>query len=193
MRLTRPLTTTFALAATAAFGVSVASAVVGAGPPAPPRGLEAEPGSDRVALTVPDPRGGLDWGVRSYVSTSGNSCVEPGRMSGGHFGQLVGATGAFRATAAQDGGTCGSLLAEPILLAINHYPSVEDRAARTVLFGWAGPAVTAIDVGGPGGLRHVGAASSGAFVLPFAGAVAPTDLPVFVTLADGGRLTFDWR
>jgi hypothetical protein len=193
VRLTRPLTTSLALAATTAFGVSVASAIVGAGPPAAPQILLAEPGSDSVGLTVSDPRGGLDWGVRSYVSTSGNSCVEPGRMSGGHFGQLVGAGQAFRASPAQDGGTCGSLLAEPILLAINHYPRVEDQQPRTVLFGLAGPDVTRIDVGGPGGLRRVGTAPTGAFLLPFAGAVAATDLPVFVTLADGGRLTFDWR
>jgi hypothetical protein len=130
--------------------------------------------------------------VRSYVSTSGDSCVEAGRIKDGRFG-LVEPDGRFTETAVQEAGTCGSLVADPVLLAMNHYPAAEQRTARTVLFGQARPDVAAMQVGVPGGERPLVAGSGGGFVLPLAGTLAPTDLPVRVTLLNGQELTLDWR
>ncbi len=194
MRLTRAVKTAAAMAATAALGVSAASALVGSPPAAvTPQSPVAQPGSDRVDQTVPDPGTGLGWAVRGYASTSGGSCVEVGRISDGRFGQ-IGERGAFRETPVQQGGTCGDLVEEPVLLAINHYPAAAQRAPRTVLFGRARPDVAEIHVTGPDGSeRPLVVGSGGGFVLPLAAAIAPADLPVRVTLTTGRRLTFDWR
>ncbi|MEA2195060.1 MAG: hypothetical protein QOG42_1494 [Solirubrobacteraceae bacterium] len=193
MRLTRPLKMTAAMLATAALGVSAASALVSPSSVVSPQSLLAQPGSDRLEQTAPDPGGGLDWAVRSYISTSAGSCVEAGRLSAGRFGS-IGPNGVFEAIPLQEGGTCANLLEDPVLLAINHYPAVEDLAPRTVLFGRARTDVTEVQVTVPNGApRRLATGAGGGFLMPLAGALQATDLPVQVALADGRRLTYDWR
>lgn len=193
MRLTPALKTVAAIVATAVLGVSAASAFVGpsAQSPAPPSPV-ALPGSEQIGQIAQDPGPGLPWAVRSYVSTSGSSCVEAGRMENGRFGQ-VDAGQVFRETPAEQAGSCADLAEDPVLLAINHYPAGEQRAPRTVLFGQARADVTDVAVSGPGGPERLLRGVTGAFILPLAGTLAPTELPVQVTLLDGRRLTFDWR
>ena len=194
MRVTRALKTAAAMVATAGLGVSAASALVGPTPVTVTQHTPvALPGSDRAGQAVPDPTGGIPWAVRRYVSTSGANCVEAGRISDGRFGQIR-PDGAFGELPLAQGGTCGDLVAEPVLLAINHYPAAGQRPARTVLFGLARPDVSALEVTGPDGARRpLVAGIGGEFVLPLAGTIAPTDLPLRVTLLSGQQLTFDWR
>jgi hypothetical protein len=194
VRLSRALKMTAAMVATAALGVSAASALVTRTPATvTPRTPVALPGSDRAGQAAPDPGGGIPWAVRRYVSTSGASCAEAGRISDGRFGQIH-PDGAFNALALEQGGACGDLVAEPVLLAINHYPAAGQRPARTVLFGLARSDVSALEVTGPDGVRRpLVAGVGGEFVLPLAGTIAPTAVPVRVTLLTGQQLTFDWR
>jgi len=194
VRVSGALKTAAALVATAALGVSAASALVSPPPSSVTRHSPvAVPGSDRAGEAVPDPSGGIPWTVRRYVSTSGGSCVEAGRISDGRFGQIH-PDGTFSELPLQQGGTCGDLVEEPVLLAINHYPAAGQRPARTVLFGLARPDVSALEATGPDGARRPLVASiEGGFVLPLAGTIAPTDLPVRITLLTGQQLTFDWR
>ena len=194
MRVSRTLKTVAAMVGAAALGVSAASALVSPTPPTVKRHSPvALAGSDRAGEAVPDPTGGLPWAVRRYVSTSGGSCVEAGRISDGRFGQIH-PDGAFSELPLEQGGTCGDLDAEPVVLAINHYPAAGRRPARTVLFGLVGPDVSALEVTGPDGARRpLVAGSGGGFVLPLAGTIAASDLPVRVTLLTGQQLTFDWR
>jgi hypothetical protein len=151
-------------------------------------------GSERVGPIVADPAGGAEWALRVYTSTSGGACVEVGRMSGARFGQ-VDADGTFRAVAPDAGGTCGDLAAEPAIVALNAYPARTGRAARTVLFGLASPAVGGILVQrrdrSPGVRPAIW--PTGGFLLPLAGTIAASELPVTVTLADGRRVIHDWR
>lgn len=193
MRLTRTVKTAAALVATALLGVSAASAFVGSPAPSVPQSPVARPGTDRIEQIAQDPEAGLQWAVRSYVSASGASCAEAGRLKSGRFGQVDG-TQAFREAPAQEAGTCADLRQEPLLLAVNHYPAGEGRAARTVLFGHAGPDVVDLVVTGPGGAeRRLARGAGGGFILVLAGALAPTDLPVRITLVGGAQRTFDWR
>jgi len=194
VRLTPAAKTAAALVATAALGVSAASAFVGPSPPAPtPQSPIAQAGSERIGQTAHDPRPGLLWAVRSYVSTSGGSCVEAGRLKNGRFGQID-AGQAFRDTPAEQAGACADLGKDPAILAINHYPASGQDAPRTVLFGQAGADVTDVAVTGSSGAeRRLVKGLTGAFILPLEGALAPTDLPVQITLVNGKRLTYDWR
>jgi hypothetical protein len=193
VRLRRPVKLAAGGLAAAGLGVSAASAVVGA--PAAPTPQSAVPvaGTERIGPIAPDPVGGLGWALRVYMSTSGGSCVEVGRARAGRFGH-VDAAGTFRALPLDEVGTCGDLAAEPVILAVNTYAARADRAARTVLFGRAGPAVVDVVVqrrdGSVQARPTIGAA--GGFLLPLVGTVAPTELPVTITLEDGRRRVYGW-
>lgn len=193
MRLTPAVKTGAALTATALLGVSAASAFVGAAAPGAPPSPVARPGTDRIEQTAADPESGVPWAVRSYVSASGGSCVEAGRLQNGRFGQIDGAQ-SFREAPVQEAGTCADLRADPVLLAVNHYPAGPQRAARTVVFGQARADVADLVLTARGGPeRRLVRGAGGAFILALGGALAPTDLPVRVTLASGEQLTLDWR
>lgn len=179
--------------ATAALGVAAASALVRPAAATPtPHSSVALVGSDQAGPLVPDPAGGLPWAVRRYVSTSGASCVEAGRVSDGSFGQIR-PDGTFGELPLEQGGTCGDLVEEPVLLAINHYPAAGQRPARTVLFGQARPDVASLHVAIQGEAQPLALGGAREFISPLAGTVVPTDLPVRVTLIGGQTLTFDWR
>lgn len=194
MRLTRPVKLTAAALASGALGVSAASALVGGSEAVAPQDPTPVPGSERLGPIVPDPAGGLQWALRAYTSTSGGDCVEIGRMSGERFGQID-ADAAFRALALDARGTCGDLASEPAIVVLNTYQARVGQAARTVLFGLASPAVGGIVVqrgDGSSGTR-LALAATGGFLLPLAGVIAASELPVTVTLADGRRVVHDWR
>lgn len=194
MRLRRPVKLGVAAAGAAALGVSAASALVPAPTVPAPQSLMPVAGSERLGPAAADPLGGIDWALRAYTSTSGGSCVEAGRVSDGRFGQ-VDAAGAYREQPIDGGGTCGDLAAEPVIVAVNAYPARADRGARTVLFGLAGPRVAGVLVQRPGEAVAARPAigATGGFLLPLAGTIAATELPVTVTLDDGGRRVYGWR
>lgn len=192
-RLTRSLKLAAAILVAAAVGVSAGSAVVGQGVTPTPLSPKPELGSDSIDQTVPDPRAGPGWAVRTYTSTTGAACVELARISQGRFGRIDDG-GAFHELPLDEGGTCGDLGAEPIILAVNSYPTGERREARTVLFGRASPTVSDVLVQRSGSAgAHPAAGVAGGFVLPLAGTMIPRALPTVVTLKDGRRLSFDWK
>jgi hypothetical protein len=195
VRLREPVKLSVAAVGAAALGVSAASAVVGGGPPGPaPQSHAPVSASVRIGPTAADPAGGIDWALRLYTSTSGASCAEAGRLTGGRFGQID-AAGIYRALPLEAVAACGDLTAEPVIVAVNAYPARGARAARTVLFGRASPAVAGVLVQRrDGSLRArppIGAA--GGFLLPLAGTIAASELPVTITLDGGGRRIYDWR
>jgi len=180
----------------AALGVSAASTFVdGATGPGPaPESQVPVVGSVRVGPIAADPGGSIDWALRAYTSTSGGSCVEVGRVTGGRFGQID-AAGAYRALPLDAVAACGDLATKPVIVAVNAYPARGDCDARTVLFGRASASVAGI-------LVHRGAGSvqarpaigaTGGFLLPLAGTIAASELPLTITLDDGHRRIYDWR
>jgi hypothetical protein len=64
-----------------------------------------------------------------------------------------------------------------------------------VLFGRAAPAVADVLVQRPDGSVQMRPAigATGGFLLPLAGIIAASDLPVTVTLADGRSRSYGWR
>ena len=193
MRLTRGVRLAATTLAAAALGLAAGSVIVGTPTVSGPQNLLPVPGSERIGPTAPDPIAGPAWALRVYASTSGASCVQVGRISRGRFGQIDEA-GAFRALALDPGGACGDLDAEPVIVAINAFPARVARDARTVLYGRASADVTGVLVhcgaGSPPARPVIGA--TGGFLLPLAGTLAPSDLPLTITLADGRSHTYDW-
>lgn len=194
MRVARSLKLGAAFATASVLGVSAASAFIGGASPSAPPSTRPVAGSDRVGDPVADPADGSSWAVRTYDSVSGANCVELGHVSGGRFGRID-RTGAFAAVPVDEGGTCGDLGVEPVILAINRYPLAGERTARTVLFGVASADVADVEVARGRGASPAHPALDGArgFVLPLEDVVAPTALPVTITLRDGRRLVYDWQ
>jgi hypothetical protein len=194
VRRTRPAKLTAAAPGAAALGVSAASALVPTPDALAPQSAVPVAGSERLGPTAADPLGGNDWALRTYTSTSGGNCVEVGRVSDGRFGQID-AAGAYREQPLDASGTCGDLAAEPVIVAINAYPPRADRGAQTVVFGLASPAVAGVLVQRPGEAIAARPAigATGGFLLPLAGTIAASELPVTVTLDDGGRRVYGWR
>jgi hypothetical protein len=194
VRLTQPVKLGAAALGAAALGVSAASAVVGGQrSPAPPSQVPVT-GSERIDPIVPDPTGGLDWALRVYMSTSGASCAEVGRLSGGRFGQND-ASGVFYPLEFDEGAVCGDLAVEPLVAAVNAYPAGAQRPARTVLFGRAAPAVADVlvqrrDVSSE---AHPRIGAGGGFLLPLAGTLAARALPLTITFDDGRTAVYDWK
>jgi hypothetical protein len=63
--------------------------------PAPPTAAaSAVPGSARLVQTFPDPVSGPDWGMRTYRTRNGMTCVQVGRIESGVIG-AIGAYGAY--------------------------------------------------------------------------------------------------
>ena len=89
-------------------GVASAS-VLSAGQAAEAPGVAddaAVPGSARLGVTVPDPRGGPPWAVRIYESVSGGRCAAVGRTSGATAFGPSDAKGRVQDTPASFSGSC---------------------------------------------------------------------------------------
>lgn len=192
MRVARSLKLGAALATASVLGVSAASAFIGGASSVAPQSTRPVAGSDRVGDSVADPADGSSWAVRTYDSVAGASCVELGHVSGGRFGRID-PDGAFAALAVDEGGTCGDLAVEPVILAINFYPLVGKRTARTVLFGVASADVADVEVARGASPAHPALDSTRGFVLPLEDLVAPMALPVTITLRDGRRIVYEWQ
>lgn len=83
---------TIALAAT---GVILTGSTVPAGAPVAPSEGIGDPVSSRLLpLRVPDPEGGLPWGMRIVETSRGLVCAQVGRVHDGQLGEL-GTDGAF--------------------------------------------------------------------------------------------------
>ena len=95
-RLRLPLIALGCLLASATIALA-ASGVILRGAPVRPEGqlnpsvgegIPAPGGSQLLALRVPDPEGGLPWGIRVVRTTRGEVCVQIGRVENGQLGEL---------------------------------------------------------------------------------------------------------
>jgi hypothetical protein len=102
-RLRLPFLAAGCLLASATIALA-AGGVIPVGVPVKPRqplnpdageGLPLAGGSRLLPLRVPDPYGGVPWGMRVVRTTRGEVCVQIGRVQGGQLGEL-GIDGAFR-------------------------------------------------------------------------------------------------
>ena len=88
------VTTTIALAATGVILNGAAVSPSGSQSPVAGAGLPLPGQSRLLALRVPDPSGGLPWGMRVVHTTRGLVCVQIGRVQDGQLGEL-GIDGAY--------------------------------------------------------------------------------------------------
>jgi hypothetical protein len=190
----RPLLAAAMLVLATGAGIATASALI---PEAErfetaPEHLRPGPAEVLVGARTPDPAGGPDWAVRTYVSRRGGLCAELGRLQGGVFGD-VGQDGAFAPRPEGATGTCAGDPAERLVVAIRHVQANEGQAARTVLFGASARGLRDLRLsprGEPG--RDLAVGARGSFVAAFAGTRPETDLPLAASFRDGGVQAVDW-
>jgi hypothetical protein len=147
-------------------GVTVAS-VLGPGDPAPEPEFTAEafePQPDTVAVQrlEDDPAGGAAWGLRTYMSTTGLTCAEAGRVADGEFGRQDDA-GFVSLPVAADG-ECADLRTSDIALAIRRYPATHEQAALGVVYGVVSTDIASVQYGTASDLRDLPTASNGGFL-----------------------------
>lgn len=191
------LTAAAVLAATLA-GVGGASALTGGhdhGPGEHEPGPRVDPreGSVRVHAASEDPSGGPRWAVRAYESVEGQSCVEAGRVTpAGRYGRLD-PGGAVAELPTGPHGTCGDFSVDPVILVVDTRPARGDVAARTVLFGRAGPAVQSVSAGAPGSsMAPLPLSAQRTFLIVAEGIHPPSSFPVDVRMDDGSVRTIRW-
>ncbi|HEX8103883.1 MAG TPA: hypothetical protein VF533_14800 [Solirubrobacteraceae bacterium] len=184
------------LAATLA-GVAAASALTGTAsqsePPPAAEQFVPRDGTTRVTPGAADPDGGPRWGVRTYTSREGQSCVEVGRVTpGGRYGRLE-ANGEVAELPSAPSGVCGDLDVDPVILAINTRAARGGLPARTVLYGQAAPDVEAMTAGAPGrAAAPVALTGERTFVVVAEGIHEASEFPVDVRTRDGEVTRYRW-
>ena len=95
-----------------------------------PEGRQDFSPSDRqpAVASAPDPLGGQSWGLRTYKSEGGQTCVFPGRLMGRRLGVIR--QGQFKELPAATGGLCGPVQRLHVVLGLRGYGT-----GRTVLYG----------------------------------------------------------
>lgn len=147
-------------------------------------------GSARLGVTVPDPRGGPPWAVRTYQSVTGRRCAAVGRTSGGTAFGPSDAKGRVQDTPASFSGSCAEPGTEPAQVILAQYGNVSGTP-RSVLYGFAEPAVATIAASGPGGGRAAVALDrQRTFLVVREGLSVPDSWLLTVTLNDGSTRSY---
>jgi hypothetical protein len=138
-------------------------------------GLRQAPRDARLASAVTaDPGGGLPWGLRTYVNTSGDTCLVVGRLLHGRLGVLQ--SGRFQELASDVPGHCESG-GDHLFFSRTTYGAGGDY--RTVLLGLADRQVRAVMLRTGSREVPVQIGDDGSFLVVLAGRDA----------LDGARLT----
>jgi hypothetical protein len=120
-----------------------------------PEALQPDGSAAVVGARARDPGGGRAWAVRTYRSTTGQTCPEPGRLSAARFGTIDDRRD-FAALPVRAAGTCGDLAHGGLAaFAVNRYPARPGEGARIAIFGVAAPAVRAVTLVTPTSTRNL--------------------------------------
>jgi hypothetical protein len=133
----------FAVVGVGSGGIATAVDLISTGEPAPgnpdiSKVYGVTPGGGTVAVTAPDPDGGLDWGVLAYTSKPGLPCAIVGQVRGAELGVVE--DGKFRPYGTRAGSVCGPLKDRRV------FWSPIDIGNRSLIFGRASAGVRALTV-----------------------------------------------
>ena len=149
-----------------------------------PPELRPRPDSARLdPVRVPDPGGGLPWGVRLSTSETGQRCYAVGQVMEGEIGRVAGRR--FHALPLRGPGRCADLGRGPFSIGVEQRTVPADR---TILAGVAGPAIARFDVAiGGRPQQRLEPSPSGVFLAVYGPAVRPQALEIVAVFADGRR------
>lgn len=138
------------------------------------------------SVRASDPGGGAPWGLRSYTSRTGQTCLVAGRVVGGRIGVLT--AGRFKPYGSNVPGSCARP-GQHLFMAMLGYGAA--AGSRSVLFGQADRQVKSLRLVSDGGSQAVSIADDGLFIVVrrhggFRGLVLHAD-------AVGGPITYRLR
>jgi hypothetical protein len=90
--------------------------------------------------TTAEPAGGPPWGVGTYKSAKGDTCLVLGRVVGGRLGVIR--EGRFRQLTTRTGGLCAKLGTDHAVFTVRGYYPGTPSASRAVLYGIVDRTVT---------------------------------------------------
>jgi len=173
-RVSRPIVAV-AVASLLVVGAAGAAVLISVGEPVKRR-ADVPPNSNpaaapQIAVTARDPGGTLPWAARIYSTADGSQCIVAGRLKAGQLGQLIGRE--FHPLPSDAYGACGRPTSRRFFFTTGRAPGEPNR---TLVYGRAGRAVTAMTVRTPKGEQHVPVGPGGAFLLVFDGPVSYRDV-----------------
>jgi hypothetical protein len=132
--------------------------------PGPHGRAESDPGYRRLAqASSADVAGGPRWGVRTFRSAIGETCLAVGRVVAGRLGSVR--DGQFRELPARTAGLCGALEREHAVLGAHNFVGADIAGGRTVLFGIVDRTITAITVRAASASTPLRIEADGTFIL----------------------------
>jgi hypothetical protein len=136
----------------------------------------------RVAVTQPDPYGGLAWGVGLYTDREGNVCAVIGRRQGDRLGELR--DGAFTRLSSQTPGVCEGPGVGDVVS--NVLPRGTDNEPRTIVYGRSGSEVARVVASTSQGRRVTDTGPVGAFLFVYDSTLQSQDVDLAPASASGG-------
>jgi hypothetical protein len=126
--------------------------------------VEPEPGYRQLAqASAADPVQEQRWGLRTFRSARGETCIVDGRVVGGRLGVVRG--GQFKEFSARTPATgCGPLERDHVVVGTDNYVDRDIKGGRTLLFGVVDRTITAVTVRLGDDATPVGVAADGSFI-----------------------------
>lgn len=107
--------------------------------------LEPAPAYRALAqASAPDPVERQPWGMRTYRSAAGDSCMTAGRVAGGRLGAIR--VGQFRELPTKASGICGRLDVHHYVMASRVYGASAIPGGRTIVYGLVDRTVTDVAI-----------------------------------------------
>jgi hypothetical protein len=118
-----------------------------------------------------DPVDHRAWGLRTFKSAGGETCLALGRIVGNRLGVVR--VGQFRALPARTSGVCGPLSRQHLVMSSRHYFDAAIAGGRTVLYGIVDRTVTRLVLQRPAGASTpLAIAADGTFIVVRTGTAA---------------------
>ena len=99
--------------------------------------------------SAPDPRERQPWGLRTFLSAKGDTCIALGRVVGGRLGVIR--NGQFKELPTRTGGVCGALGDQHIVMTARRYAAATIPNGRTIVYGVVDRTVTGLRIQHAGG------------------------------------------
>jgi hypothetical protein len=107
--------------------------------------VEPDPGYRQLAqATATDPFQKQPWGLRTFRSARGETCVTAGRIVAGRLSVIR--NGQFKELPTRTAGLCGPLDTDHVVVTVRDYADSEVKGGRTVLYGVVDRTITSLTV-----------------------------------------------
>jgi hypothetical protein len=178
-------------------GLATATALTGQQSAVPPANSPADrklaAGTETIPATTGDPDGRAPYGVLSYRSISGKTCVTAGQVRNGRVGRFS-EDGSFAAFDAGDGPPCAdySNMSDALPVDLRRRQTAASRTNALIFYGIARADVASMRFTAPNGSnRTVKPTANRTFITTYPAALGQATFNVLVTMEDGRTVHYE--